>query len=44
GITQFRLRFTIDDDNDAEADTLRIFSGDGEGNERPRLIVQYFIP
>jgi glucose/arabinose dehydrogenase len=44
GITQFRLRFTIDDDNDAETDTLRIFSGDGAGNERPRLVVQYFIP
>lgn len=44
GITQFRLRFTIDDDNDTEMDTLRIFSGDGAGNERPRLVVQYFIP
>jgi glucose/arabinose dehydrogenase len=44
GITQFRLRFTIDDDNDAETDILRIFSGDGAGNERPRLVVQYFIP
>jgi hypothetical protein len=45
GITQFRLRFAIDDDNDNTADYLKIFCGDmGVPFNRPVLRVWYFVP
>ncbi len=44
GVTQIRLRFTLDDNNDLGADFLRIFSGNAASANRPRLIIQYFLP
>jgi hypothetical protein len=45
GVTQFRLRFTKDDNNDFGADSLKIFSGDALLEaDRPRLIIEYYIP
>ncbi|MDL1943785.1 PQQ-dependent sugar dehydrogenase [Chloroflexi bacterium CFX2] len=44
GVTQFRLRFAMGDDNDSTIDLLRVFSGDGAPSDRPRLIVTYFLP
>jgi hypothetical protein len=44
GLTQFRLRFKKDDNNDFGADFLKIFSGDAAEADRPQLIVEYFIP
>jgi hypothetical protein len=42
GLTQFRLRFTLDDNNDFGPDNMRFFSGDySVVSERPELEVQY---
>jgi hypothetical protein len=45
GITQFRLRFQVEDNDDLGNDYLRFYSGDyGELADRPRLVVEYYIP
>jgi hypothetical protein len=45
GITQFRLRFQLDDNDDQGNDYLRFYSGDYGGlAERPRLVVEYYVP
>jgi len=44
GLTQFRLHFTTDDNNNGAADYVRIYSGDAPAASRPRLIIQYYIP
>lgn len=45
GSAQFRLRFTLDDNNDAGADYLRFYSGNAVASTNyPQLIVQYYVP
>jgi Zn-dependent metalloprotease len=44
GITQFRLRFQLDDDNDAIADFLRFYSGNAGHANRPILVIEYYVP
>ena len=45
GITQLRLRFQIDDDNDFVGDYIRFFSGDyADLALRPRLVIEYYVP
>ncbi len=44
GVTQFRLRFTLDDNNDFGADFLKIYSGNAAEANRPQLVVEYFVP
>jgi hypothetical protein len=45
GVTQFRLRFQKDDDNDNVADYLRFYSGNYAGvASRPQLIIEYYVP
>jgi hypothetical protein len=44
GLTQFRLGFEIDDNNDLGADVLKIYSSNSEAKNRPRLIIQYYVP
>jgi uncharacterized delta-60 repeat protein len=44
GLTQFRLRFALDDNDDLNADTLKFFSGNSTDANRPRLIVTYYLP
>lgn len=44
GITQFRLRFQIDDDNDFLADFIRFYSGNATVANRPRLVIEYYVP
>jgi len=45
GVTQFRLRFAMDDNNDHGADYLEFYSGDaGTASDRPLLIIQYYVP
>jgi hypothetical protein len=44
GVTQFRLRFKLDDNNDFGADFLKIYSGDADEANRPQLIVEYYVP
>jgi hypothetical protein len=44
GVTQFRLRFQTDDDNDAVADFIRFYSGNAAAANRPILVIQYYVP
>jgi hypothetical protein len=44
GQTQFRLRFTKDDNDDKGADYLKIYSGNAVEANRPQLIVEYSVP
>jgi glucose/arabinose dehydrogenase len=44
GVTQFRLRFQLDDNNDLGADLLKFYSGDTIETDRPQLIVEYYMP
>lgn len=44
GTTQFRLRFTLDDNNDFGADYLKFYSGNASAVNAPILIIQYYIP
>ena len=45
GLTQFRLRFNKDDDNDRVADFIKFYSGNfATGSARPILLIQYYIP
>ncbi len=41
GVTQFRLEFTKDDNNNHLADFLKFYSGNAPVGNRPQLIVQY---
>ncbi len=44
GATQFRLRFTISDNNDNGADFIKFFSGNASSLDRPQLIIEYYVP
>jgi len=44
GTTQFRLRFTLDDNDDLSADYVRFYSGNASMIYRPQLIVEYYVP
>jgi len=45
GVTQLRLRFQTDDDNDAVADIIRFHSGDAvAAADRPVLVIEYYVP
>jgi len=45
GITQFRLRFDLDDNDDLGSDYMKFFSGDAaEESNHPQLIVTYVLP
>ncbi len=44
GLTQIRLRFKLDDNNNAVANTLSLFSGNGPATSRPQLIIEYYVP
>jgi len=44
GLTQIRLRFNLDDNNDAVANYLNLWSGSAGGLSRPRLIIEYYVP
>lgn len=45
GLTQVRLRFTLDDNNDLGNDILKLFSGNHATQAyRPQLIIEYYIP
>ena len=45
GTTQFRLRFTLGDNDDLGADLLKFFSANHlTPGYRPYLVVDYYIP
>jgi hypothetical protein len=41
GTTQFRLAFTLDDNNDSDSDYIMLYSGDSSTNQ-PQLTVEYY--
>ena len=43
GLTQMRLYFALDDNNDLSADYLKFVSGDSSVNP-PQLLVSYSVP
>ncbi len=44
GVTQFRLRFEVDDNDNLAADYLSFYTGDSSAANRPQLIVTYYVP
>jgi predicted RNA-binding protein with TRAM domain len=44
GVTQFRLRFAKDDNNDNGADFLKFYSANATAAVRPQLIIEYYVP
>jgi hypothetical protein len=44
GLTQIRLRFKLDDNGNAIANYLSLFSGNAPAASRPQLIIQYYAP
>jgi hypothetical protein len=44
GVTQIRLRFKLDDNNNTIANYLSLYSGNASSSYRPQLIIEYYIP
>ena len=44
GLTQIRLRFKLDDNNNAVANYLSLFSGNAPAASRPQLVIEYYVP
>ncbi len=44
GVTQIRLRFRIDDNNDGVANYLSLYSGNAGTVSQPQLFVEYYLP
>ena len=44
GLTQLRLRFKLDDNNDFGADYIKFYSGNASAAYRPQLIIEYYDP
>jgi hypothetical protein len=44
GLTQVRLRFQLDDNDNAVANYLSLYSGDAPAGSQPRLIIEYYVP
>jgi hypothetical protein len=44
GVTQFRLGFQTDDDNDAVADIIKFHNGNSTAANRPVLVIEYYVP
>ena len=44
GVTQFRLHFKLDDNNNGMADYIKFYSGNASESYRPQLIVEFYVP
>jgi len=44
GLTQIRLRFYLDDNNNTTANYLSLYSGNAGVTSRPQLVIQYYVP
>jgi hypothetical protein len=44
GLTQIRLRFKLDDDNNKTVNTISFGSGNGAATIAPQLIITYYVP
>lgn len=44
GLTQFRLAFAKDDNDDLGSDYLKFFSGNSISANQPQLTITYYVP
>jgi len=44
GLTQIRLRFKLDDNNNAIANYLSLYSGNALAGSQPQLVITYYVP
>jgi hypothetical protein len=44
GLTQIRLRFKLDDNNNVVANFLSLFSGNAGVAARPQLLIEFYVP
>jgi hypothetical protein len=44
GLTQIRLRFKLDDNNNGIANYLSLYSGNAGAASSPQLIIEYYVP
>ena len=44
GLTQIRLRFKLDDNNNSIANILKLYSGNAPVASRPKLVITYHLP
>jgi hypothetical protein len=44
GLTQIRLRFSLDDNNNTAANFLSLYSGNAPLASSPALIIEYYLP
>ncbi|MGC1378571.1 MAG: hypothetical protein WA821_20235 [Anaerolineales bacterium] len=44
GLTQIRLRFKLDDNNNTTANILSFYSGNASTADRPQLTITYYVP
>lgn len=44
GLSQIRLRFKLDDNNNAVANFIKLYSGNAGAANRPQLIIEYYVP
>jgi thermitase len=44
GVTQLRLYFSVDDNDNNIADFIRFHSGNAAAGDRPKLVIQYYVP
>ena len=44
GLTQIRLRFKLDDNNNTVANYLSLYSGNALAVNRPQLVITYYVP
>ncbi len=45
GLTQIRMRFSLDDNNNSSANYLILYSGSATATaDRPQLVIEYYIP
>jgi hypothetical protein len=44
GTTQFRLRFSMGDDDDSTADQITFYTGNATAAQRPQLEIRYYVP
>jgi hypothetical protein len=44
GLTQIRLRFKLDDNNNTVANYLSLYSGNASSSYRPQLVIEYYVP
>jgi predicted outer membrane repeat protein len=44
GVSQLRLYFSVDDNNNNVADFIRFYSGNAAAGDRPKLLITYYVP